>query len=712
MPPSVPPDSLDDLAAESADLDGYFSDADLVPETPEYPPLNESMDSAILLLGIPKPPAAKLPKLEKFLVKVLSNVGPLAATEDFSGVYLPSVNEVGVGYALVNFVSPTFASLACEQMVDFELTKKDKVTAVPFSKAKALLENKLAEFAAPSQPPFVEKPNLTSWLEDEHQRDQFLIREGDNTAVEWFDATSNEPIVDYDGARETAAGVKWCESYAHWSTHGSHLASLVQSKGVILWSGPNYEKTGRFKAPGVRHVVFSPQENFLLTSSEDLHNPHTTQIFHVATGELKRTFPLYPKDMDPELEPPPPILWSHDDAYFAQKGVDTLSVYDASTFKILDQRSLITEGIADFAWCPHRNIIAYWAPESKNTPAHVDIVELPSRKVLRQKNLFHVSRCSMVFSPSGDYLAVKVTRHTKTKKTFYNNIELFRLNADTVPVEMLEVKDAVLALQWEPVGSRFAMIHAENPHATKVTVSLYDMMKRPDPNAATKKKNPNQRVPELNKIESLLGKQCNSIFWSPVGTTMIMASLGDSASGTLEFYNVDTKALVIKEHYRANTVLWDPAGRSVATCVTQSFEGGNFKFAMDNGFVLWSFQGKQLYSRSYQTFYQFAWRPRESMLTKTQIKKIRRNLATYEERFDEEDKRRERERYLEETKGKRAERAAFRQLLARNRATLRAKRAMHISLLGGYDSEDEAHFVHTDLTVEKILSTKEEVVLL
>ena len=62
----------------------------------------------------------------------------------------------------------------------------------------------------------------------------------------------------------------------------------------------------------------------------------------------------------------------------------------------------------------------------------------------------------------------------------YNNIELFRLNESGVPVEMLDMKDAVMALAWEPRGSRFAMIHAENPSASKVNVTFYDMMKQPE----------------------------------------------------------------------------------------------------------------------------------------------------------------------------------------------------------------------------------------
>ena len=199
------------------------------------------------------------------------------------------------------------------------------------------------------------------------------------------------------------------------------------------------------------------------------------------------------------------------------------------------------------------------------------------------------------------------------------------------------------------------MIHAENPSASKVKVSFYDMMKEntelPTAKKMAGKKKPSaqpSKVPELNKVETLEGKQCNVLFWSPAGTTILMASLGDSASGTLEFYDVDSKTLVIKEHYRANQVAWDPAGRSVATCVTQPIEGGHFKFAMDNGYILWSFQGKQLYQQSFETFYQFLWRPRESLLSKPEIKKIRTNLKKYEKQFEKEDRKRARARYLEQ----------------------------------------------------------------
>lgn len=318
----------------------------------------------------------------------------------------------------------------------------------------------------------------------------------------------------------------------------------------------------------------------------------------------------------------------------------------------------------------------------------------------------------MVWQNDGDYLAVKVTRHTKSKKTLYNNIELFRLNEIGIPVEMLDMKDAVMSLTWEPRGSRFAMIHAENPSSTKVDVSFYDMMKTSEKKGGKKggqQKQPTL-VPELNKIETLEGKQCNCLFWSPAGATILMAGLGDTASGTLEFYDVDSKSLTIKEHYRANQVLWDPDGRSVATCVSQPVEGGHFKFAMDNGYILWSFQGKQLHQQSFETFYQFEWRPRENLLSKSEIAKVKKELKKYEKQFEKADKERARALYLEETKGKRSERKKIRDILSSLRRLRSEQRSRHIELLDGYDSDDDSNYVVREISIETILSTKEEVI--
>ena len=51
----------------------------------------------------------------------------------------------------------------------------------------------------------------------------------------------------------------------------------------------------------------------------------------------------------------------------------------------------------EFAWSPTDDVIAFWVPENKDTPARVTLMEIPSRKEIRVKNLFNVSEVILYY---------------------------------------------------------------------------------------------------------------------------------------------------------------------------------------------------------------------------------------------------------------------------------------------------------------------------
>ena len=110
--------------------------------------------------------------------------------------------------------------------------------------------------------------------------------------------------------------------------------------------------------------------------------------------------------------------------------------------------------------------------ESDNSPARVVLVSIPSRKEIVSKSLFNVSDCRMHWQGAGDYLCVKVDRHTKTKKSTYTNFELFKIRSKNVPIEVLEHKESILAFAWEPTGSKFAIIILRIPARSLVSFLL------------------------------------------------------------------------------------------------------------------------------------------------------------------------------------------------------------------------------------------------
>lgn len=356
------PSVEDALADEAAELDGYFSDAPLNPQ-PNYPPLRDTFETSVVITNLPKVPESKIEKLLKVVMKYVSRIGTLVEGpegSDFNGLYMPFDKEKGttLGFCLVEYETAEQAKNATEVLKDYKFDKNHSLSVTLYTRAQELQKLQTTSFQEPEPEPFQEKPNPCAWLEDANQRDQFVVRYGPETAVLWYDA-KNDPVIDYDGEREKQAGVQWCEYFCQWSPAGSFLATLVPARGVILWCGSTYEKTGRFVAPGVKHVLFSPQETFLLTNNEDPNDPAAIQVYHIPTGKLMRAFPLYPDNVSRD-GPPPPFLWSHDDKYLARLGAGLISIFEAPKMRLLDKRSVPAEGVAEFQWSPKANILAYW----------------------------------------------------------------------------------------------------------------------------------------------------------------------------------------------------------------------------------------------------------------------------------------------------------------------------------------------------------------
>merc|ERR1711907_164207 len=103
-------------------------------------------------------------------------------------------------------------------------------------------------------------------------------------------------------------------------------------------------------------------------------------------------------------------------------------------------------------------------------------------------------------------------------------------------------------------------------------------------------------------------------------------------NGQLEFFNVnDMDTMAINEHFMCTNVDWDPTGRYVATSVTSVHQ-------MENGYIVWSFLGQQLYKINRDRFFQFLWRPRYPVsLGEEKENEILKSLKKYSKKFEAED---------------------------------------------------------------------------
>ena len=68
-------------------------------------------------------------------------------------------------------------------------------------------------------------------------------------------------------------------------------------------------------------------------------------------------------------------------------------------------------------------------------------------------------------------------------------------------------------------------------------------------------------------------------------------------------------------------------GRTLCTAAVLATDGAFFKFQMDNGYKIWTFQGELLNDVSKEAFYQFSWRPRPVVSGRARAK-IAKNLPS------------------------------------------------------------------------------------
>ncbi len=397
----------------------------------------------------------------------------------------------------------------------------------------------------------------------------------------------------------------------------------------------------------------------------------------------------------------PIFKWSHDDKYFARMAPDTkdelaLSIYETPGFGLLDRKSIKVNGMRDFTWSPTENILAYWVAEDKDVPARVTLMEIPSRNEVSVKTLFNVADCKMHWQKTGDYLCVKVDRYSKLRKEkdemkyagLYYNFEIFHMREKQIPVDSVEVKDNVQAFAWEPVGSKFAIIHGETQ---SMTVSFYSVTTGQTPTLAKKYER----------------KTANHLFWSPTGQFVVLAGLRNM-NGVLEFIDTsDFTTMNSGEHFMATDIEWDPTGRYVMTAV--SYWGHK----VDNAYWMWSFQGKLLKRFQLEKFCQFSWRPRPPcFLSNKQIREIKKNLKKYSLDFDRVDKMKISEISKELLEKRQKSRSTFDKYRLKRKADYEENKASRLKLRNGVDTDDtsvEAQDLETEV-VEFLVSEESTIV--
>uniref|UniRef100_A0A383V8L2 Eukaryotic translation initiation factor 3 subunit B n=2 Tax=Tetradesmus obliquus TaxID=3088 RepID=A0A383V8L2_TETOB len=610
---------LEELILPEDDDMGIRSDED--EEEEEELETETGFGSVIVVDCLPVVPEDKHEKLANVLKKIYSQIGNVRE----GGIFMPKdANNMSKGFAFVEFFSPQEAQAARAQTDGYKLDKNHTFKVSMFDDFDRYA--KVPDvYAAPEIKEYSAAENLHSWMLDKLSRDQFAIKYGDEVVVMWNDGRRFR-------SEEAYKRTYWTESFVQWSPMGNYLATMHR-QGVAVWGGPSFQRLARYSHQNVQLIEFSPAEKYLMTySSIEPTNPRekvqvALNVFDTRSGKKLRIFGGNMEDyaIGSSAGPGGALRWpifkwagGLEDKYFARLAKGAIKIYETPEMTQLDKKDLKLEGVQDFEWSPAEPLLAAYTQEVGDRPANITLYRIPERTNVRSKQLFNVSDVKIFWHPQGDYLAVKVDRFTKTKKSTYTGFELFSIREKDIPMDVLELpnkSEKVLSFAWEPKGHRFALVHGDS---ARPSVSFYSM------------KDDKGKL-GVKHLGTLANKACNGIHWSPMGHNIVLSGL-KALNGQLEFFNVDEfEVLAAAEHFMATDVEWDPTGRYVASSVTSIHQ-------MENGFNMWSFNGKLLYTMPRDRFGQLSWRPRvPSLLPREKEEEIRKGLKEYSRRYDEED---------------------------------------------------------------------------
>lgn len=567
-------------------------------------------------------------------------------------------------FAFVEYPTPEQANSAINHLNGMPLDKKhtmrvNKLTDIDRYGREGRVDE---EYHEPTYEPYQEKEHLRSWLFDRNSRDQFALHCGDKISVMWNHKEQDpQPIVER---------AHWTQTFVQWSPEGTFLASM-HPQGVQLWGGPQFSKQKQFPHPFVQLIQFSPAEHYLTTFSSrpievDASHPILSPdedgkhiiVWDITTGKPLRSFVSH--DVEESVDSPqkgkiqwPALKYSADEKYVARMHQgQSISVYELPSMHLLDKQSIKFDGVMEIEWAPanptregvkdYESLLAFWTPEVGSNPATVGLMSIPSKQIVRTRNLFNVSDVKLHWQSLGSYLCVKVDRHSKSKKSLATNLEIFRVKEKGVPVEVVDsMKDIVINFAWEPKGNRFVLITSAEapgqPSARHTAISFF-----------CPEKVKGNVVGNFKHIRTIEKKTQNAIIWSPRGRFVITASVSLQSHYDLDFWDLDyegekpesdkdlcanLRLLRSGEHYGVTDIDWDPSGRYVVTSASA------WTHQMENGWSIHTFSGQKLAEHPLDKFKQFQWRPRPAtFLTKEEQKKVRRTLRDYTHEFEEEDK--------------------------------------------------------------------------
>ncbi|KAK8819821.1 hypothetical protein WA556_002806 [Blastocystis sp. ATCC 50177/Nand II] len=643
------------------------------------------MSAIIVLDGIAVVDEVKAKKLTLFLLKKIQPFGAVVRNDIF--IPMDPATNMSLGMAIFEMRNAEEAKKVIAGLDNTPMDRAHTFHAYRYADIVSVLANS-EEVALPVKEKFAPLAKATEYIEDAHkwmddplQRDQFCIRYNNNTEVYWCD--SPNPISALD---KTNQSLSLSLDKVMWSPLGTYLATF-HSKGVILHAGPQLMECGRFSHVGVDALLFSSQERYAVTWNGQLGVTYKDAIciWDVASNQVLRKFPCTDKLW-------PSYSFSADERFLATKGTNGIGIFELPSMQMVPRSCFGVPNIREFTWSPAGSLLAYTIPETNGKPATVVVLDVARDARVQAVSFTNVEEVQIAWAPSGEFLAVVVARYPKKRgKNLTYQISVVRVKERNAPSDALVLAEKVEQLRWEPQGTRFALLTAAASGARNV--SFYSVYRQKG----------GERVNETCLLYTVTNKPCNNLFWSPMGNYLLIAGLGTTLKGRLEFWDVTAQAsLKEQEHFSCTNVEWSPNGHF---CVTSSCYNTSNKQDYENGYDVWDNRGERVFHTRLPRFISLQFRPWPlATLSEEQRKNVKKMLPLTSEKYRKQHEQMEALKHISEIRKKLEAIDAF---LAKKKELCEKMAAVEAERKQRFGKEPER--VEVSRLVEEVIDVTEEV---
>lgn len=228
-----------------------------------------------------------------------------------------------------------------------------------------------------------------------------------------------------------------------------------------------------------------------------------------------------------------------------EKAKTFISVYELPSMSMCsdsegNKTSIFVDGLRDFTWSPHRNVLVYTSfPQGETVFPRINFQEMPSRRILHSHSVKDSVDLTMYHHPQGNYLAV-VNKFMEKKKEKYC-VEIFEtkeMKINQIPNQKINIDREVVTFHsvvWEPHQAKLA-IHAESRKVlAHGEINFSNDLRRNIVDVYQIKSSPTQGF-QIKEVGAIPSEKVVDVYFSGVGN--ILCTIDNEAANrcTLIFY--------------------------------------------------------------------------------------------------------------------------------------------------------------------------------